>query len=137
MKCCFSSSGCCTTASAIVVTTTPGGSAETEFAPRKNVLFTNVRLAAFATANGASAAFCAGRSAKPSSVSPARLLKRHDSSVRFGNGSEANASNAARLRSSHHAGADGTLARTRRKYPARSYREKNGKPGKAKLRELS
>src|SRR5262249_39261612 len=48
---------------------------------------------------------------KPSSVSVPMLLKRHDSSVRAGIGSDANFSYAARLRSSHHAGADFCVAR--------------------------
>src|SRR5688572_32676409 len=94
----------------MVVTITPEGSCEAELAPRKSVLLTKVRLAAFVTGNGAMSTFSAESRAKPSSVSPARVLNRHDSSVRFGNGRAANVSNAARLRSSHHSGPAERLA---------------------------
>src|SRR5688500_4452498 len=94
----------------MVVTITPVGSCDAEFAPWRSELLTKVRLAALAIASGAMSTFSAGSSMKRSSASPARLLNRHDSSVRFGSGNEANVSNAARFRSNHHAGPAGRLA---------------------------
>src|SRR5205823_4977714 len=72
---------------------------------------TKVRLAALATGNGARFIFSAGGNENPSRVRFAIELKRHDSSVRFGSGSEANFSYAARLRSSHQLGAAVCVAR--------------------------
>src|SRR5947208_2953584 len=111
MKCAFSKSECLTSPSANVVTITPAGSLPAETAPFKTVLLTNVRLAALAMGSGAIGTLSAAFSSNPSSVRLPMLLNRHDSSVRLGNGNEANFSYAARLRSSHQPGAEAWLAR--------------------------
>src|SRR4051812_37131906 len=91
---------------------TPGGSAARSVsASRIATLFTNVKVAAAAIGSAGRSTRAAGSRVNESTLSVPILLKRQDSSVRFGNGSAEYFPKAVRLRSIHHAGAAACVAR--------------------------